>query len=45
VTLGATRVREEHLSEHGNTWILMRDPEGNEFCVCDAGDHSWRDAI
>jgi predicted enzyme related to lactoylglutathione lyase len=40
VTLGATRVQEAHLSEHGSTWILMHDPEGNEFCVCDAGDHS-----
>jgi predicted enzyme related to lactoylglutathione lyase len=37
--LGATRVQDEHLSEHGSTWILMRDPEGNEFCVCDTGGH------
>ena len=36
-TLGATRVQPEQLSEHGSTWILMADPEGNEFCVCDAG--------
>ena len=36
--LGATRAHEEPLSEHGSTWILMHDPEGNEFCVCDAGD-------
>jgi predicted enzyme related to lactoylglutathione lyase len=35
--LGATRVQDETLSEHGTTWILMADPEGNEFCVCDAG--------
>ena len=35
--LGATRVREESLAEHGTNWILMQDPEGNEFCVCDAG--------
>ncbi len=34
--LGATRVRAEPLSEHGSSWILMQDPEGNEFCVCDA---------
>ncbi|MGH9031684.1 MAG: VOC family protein [Acidimicrobiia bacterium] len=34
--LGATRVRAEQLSEHGSSWILMQDPEGNEFCVCDA---------
>ena len=35
--LGATRVAAEPLSEHGTTWILMADPEGNELCVCDAG--------
>jgi len=37
VDLGATRVSEGPCSEHGSTWILMSDPEGNEFCVCDAG--------
>jgi predicted enzyme related to lactoylglutathione lyase len=35
--LGATRVAPEPMSEHGSTWLLMCDPEGNEFCVCDAG--------
>jgi predicted enzyme related to lactoylglutathione lyase len=35
--LGATRVRAETLCEHGTNWILMQDPEGNEFCVCDSG--------
>jgi predicted enzyme related to lactoylglutathione lyase len=34
---GATRVQPDTRSEHGSTWILMADPEGNEFCVCDAG--------
>ena len=34
--LGATRV-ERPMSEHGSTWIVMHDPEGNEFCVCDGG--------
>jgi predicted enzyme related to lactoylglutathione lyase len=34
--LGARRV-EGPVSEHGNTWIVMHDPEGNEFCVCDGG--------
>jgi len=37
VELGAERVQPEQLSEHGTTWVLLRDPEGNEFCVCDAG--------
>lgn len=33
---GATRVQPDTRSEHGSTWILMADPEGNELCVCDA---------
>lgn len=36
--LGARRVGEEPCSEHGSTWILMADPEGNEFCICDNGN-------
>ena len=35
--LGARRAAPEQLSEFGTTWILMADPEGNEFCVCDGG--------
>jgi hypothetical protein len=35
--LGARRVQAEHVHEHGTAWILMTDPEGNEFCVCDGG--------
>jgi hypothetical protein len=31
VDLGATQVADR--SEHGTTWIVMQDPEGNEFCV------------
>jgi predicted enzyme related to lactoylglutathione lyase len=37
VALGATRVSETPCREHGSTWLLMTDPEGNEFCVCDGG--------
>ena len=33
--LGAQRVNDGTRSEHGSTWILMTDPEGNEFCICD----------
>lgn len=40
VALGATQVSEGPCSEHGSTWLLMADPEGNEFCVCDAGQPS-----
>jgi hypothetical protein len=29
--LGATRV--ESFSQRGEYWVVMRDPEGNEFCV------------
>ena len=37
VELGATRSARLPASEHGSTWVLMTDPEGNEFCVCDGG--------
>ena len=33
--LGATRVSAEPLREAGCRWIVMRDPEGNEICLCD----------
>ena len=32
-----TGERKPRAAEHGSTWLLMADPEGNEFCVCDAG--------
>ena len=35
--LGASRISAATCSEHGSTWILMADPEGNEFCVCNNG--------
>jgi predicted enzyme related to lactoylglutathione lyase len=35
--LGARRLAREQMHEHGSRWILMADPEGNEFCVCDGG--------
>lgn len=31
--LGAKRLRDEPLAEHGLRWIQLADPEGNEFCV------------
>jgi predicted enzyme related to lactoylglutathione lyase len=37
IDLGATRVSDTPYNEHGSAWILMADPEGNEFCVCDGG--------
>lgn len=35
--LGALRVADDPIHEHGTDWILMTDPEGNEFCVCNGG--------
>ena|SRR5215218_10406837 len=31
--LGARRL-EAPMEEHGSRWVVMVDPEGNEFCVC-----------
>jgi predicted enzyme related to lactoylglutathione lyase len=36
--LGARRTEPSARSEHGHAWVLMTDPEGNEFCVCDDVD-------
>jgi hypothetical protein len=36
--LGARRLDEGPLEEYGHAWIRMADPEGNEFCVCDAAE-------
>ena len=35
--LGARRLEGEPRHQFGTTWIVMADPEGNEFCVCDGG--------
>jgi predicted enzyme related to lactoylglutathione lyase len=35
--LGARRLEAEPRREHGTNWVIMADPEGNEFCVCDGG--------
>jgi hypothetical protein len=34
--LGARRLGDT-VREHGTNWVVMADPEGNEFCVCDGG--------
>ncbi len=31
VGLGATKLRS--VEEHGEAWVVMADPEGNEFCL------------
>jgi predicted enzyme related to lactoylglutathione lyase len=33
---GAKRIS-SLMREHGSSWIVMNDPDGNEFCVCDGG--------
>ena len=35
--LGASRLEDGARTEHGTRWVVMADPEGNEFCVCDGG--------
>lgn len=32
--IGARRLSEGTVSQFGMNWIVMADPEGNEFCVC-----------
>jgi predicted enzyme related to lactoylglutathione lyase len=38
--LGALRLEADVRHEHGTTWVVLADPEGNEFCVCDGGSGS-----
>ena len=35
--LGARRIETEARIEDGTRWVIMADPEDNEFCVCDGG--------
>jgi predicted enzyme related to lactoylglutathione lyase len=35
--IGAHRIERTARTEHGTHWVIMADPEGNEFCVCDGG--------
>jgi predicted enzyme related to lactoylglutathione lyase len=44
VALGATRISEGPCREHGSTWLVMSDPEGNEFCICDAAATASRNS-
>jgi predicted enzyme related to lactoylglutathione lyase len=32
--LGARRLQSDVTEEAGFRWVVMADPEGNEFCVC-----------
>jgi predicted enzyme related to lactoylglutathione lyase len=33
-SIGARRIVDDAIEEHGGRWIVMADLEGNEFCVC-----------
>ena len=35
--LGAKRLEDGDFFEHNCRWVVMLDPEGNEFCVCHGG--------
>ena len=35
--IGARPLERHARTEHGSRWVVMADPEGNEFCVCDDG--------
>ena len=37
--LGATTFR--FVEEHGSSWTVMLDPEGNEFCVLRGPEDGW----
>jgi hypothetical protein len=41
--LGAQRLRSDVMAEYGSQWILMADPQENEFCSCDDGQSSSRE--
>jgi len=34
--MGARRLSDEVVDEDGERWLVMADPEGNEFCVLSA---------
>lgn len=38
VRLGAHRVRDDVVEEHGLRWQVLADPEGNEFCIVASSD-------
>jgi hypothetical protein len=39
IGLGATRGETHTMPEYNVTWTVMRDPEGNELCVGQEGEH------
>ena len=41
VALGARELGQRHLSETGDGYVVMADPEDNEFCFVVDNDGSW----
>jgi len=39
IGLGATRGETHKMPEWGITWTVLQDPEGNELCVGQEGEH------
>ena len=39
--LGATRLTADPVEEHGWTWHILADPDGNEFCVLQPPPGYW----
>ena len=39
IGLGATRGETHKMAEYGITWTVLQDPEGNELCVGQEGEH------
>ena len=44
-SLGATRTGFPRIDEHGNGFVVLRDPEGNEFCFVVDDDAAWARAL
>jgi predicted enzyme related to lactoylglutathione lyase len=42
VALGATVVEEHEVPGGSHRWTVMRDPEGNEFCVAAKSFTGWK---
>jgi predicted enzyme related to lactoylglutathione lyase len=41
LALGATRLTAAPVEEHGWTWHILADPDGNEFCVLQPPPGYW----
>jgi predicted enzyme related to lactoylglutathione lyase len=43
VSLGARILTEQPVTEHGWSWYILADPDGNEFCVLQPPASHWQD--